>query len=76
MVSILVVKISILAGAPSLPSKGWPALAPENSVWSLLDARVRVGVRGGELQVNWAGSGEHVWLSGPTEISFEGHVEV
>jgi diaminopimelate epimerase len=42
----------------------------------LLDAQVRVGVRGGELQVNWAGSGEHIWLSGPTEISFEGHVEV
>jgi len=42
----------------------------------LLDADVCVGVRGGELRVNWAGSGEHVWLSGPAEISFEGHVEV
>jgi diaminopimelate epimerase len=42
----------------------------------LLDARVQVSVRGGELQVNWAGSGEHIWLSGPTEISFQGHVEV
>jgi diaminopimelate epimerase len=41
-----------------------------------LDAEVRVSVRGGELQVNWAGPGEHVWLSGPTHISFEGHVEV
>jgi len=42
----------------------------------LLDGAVRVRVRGGELQVNWAGSGEHIWLTGPTEISFEGHVEV
>jgi diaminopimelate epimerase len=42
----------------------------------LLDADVSVGVRGGELRVNWAGGGEHVWLSGPAEISFEGHVEV
>jgi len=42
----------------------------------LLDAQVRVGVRGGELQVNWGGTGEPIWLSGPTEISFEGHVEV
>jgi diaminopimelate epimerase len=42
----------------------------------LLDAEVSVGVRGGELRVNWAGGGEHVWLSGPAEISFEGHVEV
>ena len=41
-----------------------------------LDPDVRVGVRGGELQVNWPGPGEHVWLSGPTHISFEGHVEV
>jgi diaminopimelate epimerase len=42
----------------------------------LLDGEVRVGVRGGELRVNWAGPGEHIWLTGPTEISFEGHVEV
>jgi diaminopimelate epimerase len=41
-----------------------------------LDADVRVSVRGGELQVNWGGPGEPIWLSGPTEISFEGHVEV
>ncbi|HEX4388786.1 MAG TPA: diaminopimelate epimerase [Steroidobacteraceae bacterium] len=41
-----------------------------------LDPEVRVSVRGGELQVNWPGPGEHVWLSGPTHISFEGHVEV
>jgi diaminopimelate epimerase len=42
----------------------------------LLDRQVRVGVRGGELQVNWGGPGEPIWLSGPTEISFVGHVEV
>jgi diaminopimelate epimerase len=41
-----------------------------------LESAVRVSVRGGELQVNWAGSGEHIWLTGPTEISFQGHVEV
>ena len=42
----------------------------------LLGAEVRVGVRGGELRVNWAGMGEHIWLTGPTQISFAGHVEV
>jgi diaminopimelate epimerase len=41
-----------------------------------LDARVRVSVRGGELQVNWAGVGEHIWLTGAVQISFQGHVEV
>ena len=42
----------------------------------LIDPAVRVEVRGGELRVNWAGRGEHIWLSGPAEVSFEGHVEV
>lgn len=42
----------------------------------LLEAQVRVRMRGGELRVNWAGPGEHIWLSGPAEISFAGHVEV
>jgi diaminopimelate epimerase len=41
-----------------------------------LDPCVRVGVRGGELRVNWAGVGQHIWLTGPVEISFQGHVEV
>jgi len=42
----------------------------------LLDPSVRVSVRGGELRVNWEGPGARVWLSGPAEISFAGHVEV
>jgi diaminopimelate epimerase len=42
----------------------------------LLGPAVRVSVRGGELRVHWAGPGESVWLTGPTEISFAGHVEV
>jgi len=41
-----------------------------------LDPEVSVEVRGGELRVNWGGPGEHIWLTGPAEISFEGHVEV
>src|SRR5580704_6801637 len=42
----------------------------------LLEARVSVTTRGGEIQVDWQGPGEHIWLTGPTQISFEGHVEV
>jgi diaminopimelate epimerase len=41
-----------------------------------LDSEVSVRVRGGELRVNWGGPGEHIWLTGPAEIAFEGHVEV
>jgi len=42
----------------------------------LLDASVRVSARGGELRVNWNGPGDNIWLTGPAEIAFEGHVEV
>ena len=42
----------------------------------LVDAEVRVEVRGGELRVNWTRPGEHIWLSGPAEVSFEGQVEI
>jgi diaminopimelate epimerase len=41
-----------------------------------LGSEVSVRVRGGELRVNWGGPGEHIWLTGPAETSFEGHVEV
>jgi diaminopimelate epimerase len=44
--------------------------------WGKLDREVHVSVRGGELRVNWHGPGEHIWLTGPAEISFAGHVEV
>jgi diaminopimelate epimerase len=41
-----------------------------------LDADVHVKVRGGELRVNWGGLHEHIWLTGPAEVSFEGRVEI
>ena len=44
--------------------------------WGELDREVHVSVRGGELRVNWNGPGENIWLTGPAEISFAGHVEV
>ena len=44
--------------------------------WGELDREVHVSVRGGELRVNWSGPGENIWLTGPAEISFAGHVEV
>lgn len=42
----------------------------------LLDASVLVRARGGELRVNWERPGDNIWLTGPAEVSFEGHVEV
>lgn len=40
-----------------------------------LDAEVQVHLRGGELSVNWPGPGEHIWMTGPAEVAFEGRVE-
>jgi diaminopimelate epimerase len=42
----------------------------------LLDASVVVSARGGELRVHWDSPGDNIWLTGPAEVSFEGHVEV
>jgi len=39
-----------------------------------LDSQVSVSTRGGELRVDW--QSENIWLTGPAEVSFEGHVEV
>ena len=44
--------------------------------WGELDRDVHVSARGGELRVNWNGPGENIWLTGPAEVSFAGHVEV
>ncbi len=42
----------------------------------LLREEVKVDVRGGRLIVGWAGDGEHIWLTGPTETAFEGRFEL
>jgi diaminopimelate epimerase len=42
----------------------------------LLGADVQVHVPGGTLSVHWDGEGEAVWLTGPAQQSFEGHVEI
>ena len=39
-----------------------------------LDPEVQVQLRGGELSVHWPGAGEHIWMTGPAEVAFEGRV--
>ena len=41
-----------------------------------LGARVSVGLPGGNLEVEWQGEGKSVWLTGPTQLSFEGELEL
>jgi len=42
----------------------------------LLDERVRVATRGGELTIAWAGADNPVWLTGPALTVFEGEIEL
>jgi len=41
-----------------------------------LAEEVRVDLPGGRLLVQWPGPGEPIWLTGPAETAFEGHVEI
>jgi diaminopimelate epimerase len=41
-----------------------------------LAEEVMVEVPGGRMTVRWPGPGEQVWLTGPAETAFEGHVDV
>jgi diaminopimelate epimerase len=42
----------------------------------LLDARVRVTTRGGDLGISWAGVGRAVMMTGPAATVFEGEIEI
>jgi diaminopimelate epimerase len=42
----------------------------------LLDARVRVCTRGGDLTISWEGGDNPVWLTGPAVTVFEGEIEI
>jgi diaminopimelate epimerase len=42
----------------------------------LLDDKVTVALRGGELRIAWTGEGEPVWMTGPATAVFEGDVDL
>jgi diaminopimelate epimerase len=42
----------------------------------LLGEKVDVDLPGGRLIIEWAGPGQPIWLTGPTETSFEGSFEI
>ena len=42
----------------------------------VLGASVAVDLPGGQLTVEWAGPGTHLWLTGPAEKVFEGKIEI
>lgn len=42
----------------------------------LLDSRVRVSTRGGDLTIRWEGGDNPVWMTGPAVAVFEGEMEI
>ena len=40
-----------------------------------LDSTVEVELPGGKLEITWSAPGEHIWMKGPTAVSFTGRVE-
>src|SRR4051812_28915198 len=41
-----------------------------------LDATVEVELPGGKLEITWNAPGEHIWMKGPTAVSFTGRVDI
>jgi diaminopimelate epimerase len=41
-----------------------------------LDATVEVELPGGKLEITFNAPGEHIWMKGPTAVSFTGQVEI
>jgi diaminopimelate epimerase len=41
-----------------------------------LDSAVEVELPGGKLEIAWNAPGEHIWMKGPTAVSFTGRVEI
>ena len=41
-----------------------------------LDATVEVELPGGRLEITWQDMNEHIWMKGPTAVSFTGRVEI
>ncbi|MEO2219361.1 diaminopimelate epimerase [Chromobacterium vaccinii] len=44
--------------------------------WGLLDARVTVHARGGDIVIEWAGEGSPVIMTGPAVTVFQGEIEL
>jgi diaminopimelate epimerase len=41
-----------------------------------LDSAVEVELAGGKLEITWNAPGEHIWMKGPTAVSFTGRVAI
>jgi diaminopimelate epimerase (EC 5.1.1.7) len=60
------------AGETQACGSGACAAAVIGRLWGRLDARVTVELRGGELEIEWAGGNATLWMTGPAETVYEG----
>ena len=44
--------------------------------WGLIESHVKVQLRGGVLDIQWAGAGHNVWMTGDAVSVFEGIIEL
>lgn len=63
------------AGETAACGTGACAAAVTGMRRGMLDSAVEIDMRGGRLQIAWAGEGESVFLTGPAEIVFRGTVD-
>lgn len=63
------------AGETLACGTGACAAVVSGNLRGLLGRRVRVGLPGGDLLIEWPGPGEVVWMTGPAEPVFEGTID-
>lgn len=44
-------------------------------LWERLGPRAEIVLRGGTLELEWAGEGQSIWMTGPAETVYEGSLE-
>ncbi len=62
------------AGETLACGTGACAAVVSGRIQGLLDPRVQVSLPGGDLVIEWAQSGDPVWMTGPAERVFEGRI--
>jgi len=62
------------AGETQACGSGACAAVVAGRIWGVLDSKVTVHLRGGELIIEWEGEGRPVWMTGAAEYVFEGRL--
>jgi len=52
--------------------RGACAVAVTSMLRGVVDSKVRIELRGGTLEIEWAGDDAHVFMTGPAATVFEG----